>query len=163
MQPMKPTIHMLCGLPCSGKSTLAKKIETEMKTFTLSLDEWMVAIFGSNHSDMIGVQYAPKVMLLMNNLRTRLLEYGVDVIIDDGFTTRASRDVMRKMAMELGVNYKLYFLSCTEEMLLQRLQRRNANLKDGEVFIPEHKFKKFLEIFEPPGDDEDFILISEIT
>lgn len=160
---MKPTIHMLCGLPCSGKSTLAKKIETEMKAFTLSFDEWMVAIFGSNHSDMIGFQYAPKVTILMNILRTRLLEYGIDVIIDDGFATRASRDGMRKMAMELGVNYKLYFLSCTEEILLQRLQRRNTNLKEGEVFIPEYKFKKFLEKFEPPGDDEDFILIIEIT
>jgi len=160
---MKPTIHMLCGLPCSGKSTLAKKIETERKAFTFSFDEWMVSIFGPNHSDMIGSQYAPKLIILMNNLCTRLLELGVDVIIDDGFTSRDSRDGMRRMAVELGANHKLYFLSCAEEILLQRLQRRNANLKDGEVFIPEYKFKKFLEIFEPPGDDEDFILVNENT
>lgn len=160
---MKPTIHMLCGLPCSGKSTLARKIETERKAFTFSFDEWIISIFGPNHSDMIGFQYSDKVMILINKLRTRFLMLGVDVIIDDGFTSRASRDGMRKMAAELGVNHKLYFLSCAEEILLQRLQRRNANLKYGEVFIPEYKFKKFLEIFEPPGNDEDFILINENT
>jgi len=152
---------MLCGLPCSGKSTLARKIETEIKAFTFSFDEWIVSIFGTNHSDMIGFQYAPNVINLIDKLRTRLLELGVDVIIDDGFTTRASRDGMRKMATELCVNCKLYYLSCAKEILLQRLQRRNANLKDGEVFIHEYKFQKFLEIFEPPSDDEEFILINE--
>jgi hypothetical protein len=154
---------MLCGLPCSGKSTLARKIETERKAFTFAPDEWIVTILGPKHSDMIGFQYSPNVMILINKLRNRLLEIGVDVIIDDGFTSRASRDGMRKMAAELCVNHKLYFLYCAKEILLQRLQIRNANLKDGEVFIPEYKFKKFLELFEPPDDDEEFILINENT
>lgn len=78
-------------------------------------------------------------------------------------SNKASRDGMRKMATELGVNYKLYYLSCAKEILLQRLQRRNANLKDGEVFIAEYKFQKFLETFETPSDDEEFILINENT
>jgi len=160
---MKATIHMLCGLPCSGKSTLARKIEKERKAVTFSPDEWMAMVFGPDHSDIIGLKYAQNVASLMYRTYARLIELDIDIIIDDGFGSRASRNHIRQKATELGVNQKLYFLSCSEEILLQRLHKRNAELKYGEIYIPEWKFKKIQEFFEPPNEDEEFVLIQETT
>ena len=156
---MKATIHMLCGLPCSGKSTLARKIEKERKAVIFSPDEWMSIIFGPCHSDRRGFDYAQNVASLMNRIYARLVELNIDIIIDDGFISRASRNSIRQEATKLGADHKLYFLSCSEETLLQRLRKRNAELKDGEIYIPEWKFKKIRELFEPPDENEEFILI----
>ena len=36
-------IYFLCGLPSSGKTTLAKRLETEKEAARLTLDERMIA------------------------------------------------------------------------------------------------------------------------
>src|ERR1700730_9936253 len=36
-----PTLLLLCGLPGSGKTTLAKKLERERHALRLSPDEWL--------------------------------------------------------------------------------------------------------------------------
>ena len=35
---------MLCGLPGSGKTTLAKKLENERQAIRLCPDEWVIAL-----------------------------------------------------------------------------------------------------------------------
>jgi predicted kinase len=41
------TIILLCGLPGSGKTTLAQNLERERPALRLSEDDWMVQLFGS--------------------------------------------------------------------------------------------------------------------
>jgi len=160
---MKPTIHMLHGRICSGKTTFAKQLEKDKKAVRFSADEWMAQLFGSKHSDLDGINYSNKVRELIYSLYTRLLSLGIDVILDDGFWTRADRNHMRKHADELDVNHKLYFISCPEEVLLNRLKKRNENLQDNALNISESKFKMAKDIFEPLGEDEEFELIDMNT
>ena len=41
-----PTLFLTCGLPGSGKTTLAKRIEQERPALRLTADEWLFALFG---------------------------------------------------------------------------------------------------------------------
>ena len=36
------TLHLMVGLPCSGKTTLAKQLEQERSALRLTPDEWQV-------------------------------------------------------------------------------------------------------------------------
>ncbi|MGI6665381.1 MAG: AAA family ATPase [Christensenellaceae bacterium] len=42
------TIHFIVGLPCSGKTTFAKKLEKSEKALLLSPDDWQIRIFDNN-------------------------------------------------------------------------------------------------------------------
>lgn len=155
---------MLCGLICSGKTTLAKKIERENKAVIFSPDDWMIKLFGPNHSELDGLKYAPRVAELIRMTYTRLLELNIDIVLDDGFQKRASRDEVRSYAEKLGVNHKLYFLNYPEHVLLQRLSQRNTNNKDNQLIIPKSNFHIVKKLFEPPKKEEElFELINENT
>ncbi|MBI5961278.1 MAG: AAA family ATPase, partial [Chloroflexi bacterium] len=38
----------MVGLPCSGKTTLAQKLEREQSALRLTTDEWHVRLFGQD-------------------------------------------------------------------------------------------------------------------
>ena len=45
------TLILLCGLPCAGKTTLARQLEREYTALRLSPDEWHVRLFGQDLED----------------------------------------------------------------------------------------------------------------
>ena len=47
---MKASVYLMCGLPCSGKTTLAKRLESESKAVRFSIDEWMLNFYGETMS-----------------------------------------------------------------------------------------------------------------
>ena len=40
------TLHLMVGLPCSVKTTLARQLEQEVSTLRLTPDEWHMRPFG---------------------------------------------------------------------------------------------------------------------
>jgi hypothetical protein len=40
------TLHLGCGLPCAGKTRLARQLEQEYAALRLTPDEWHTALFG---------------------------------------------------------------------------------------------------------------------
>ena len=42
------TLHLMVGLPCSGKTTLARKLEHERSALRLTPDEWQLRLFGQD-------------------------------------------------------------------------------------------------------------------
>lgn len=151
-----PTIHMLCGFICAGKTTLAQKLEREYAAVTFCPDEWIARLFGQEHSSQCVFIYAPKVSALISRTYEQLLKLKIDIILDDGFWSKAEREHMRKRASELGAKSKLYFLDCPKEILLQRLQKRNAECNPESVVVSEAKFKIAWERFQSPSADEKY-------
>ena len=41
------TLFLMCGLPGSGKTTLAKRIERERGALRLTHDEWIARLYGT--------------------------------------------------------------------------------------------------------------------
>ncbi|OME97801.1 hypothetical protein BK127_40355 [Paenibacillus sp. FSL H7-0331] len=137
----------MVGLPCSGKTTLARQLETKYSALRLTPDEWHIRLFGhdSRHDS---------VESLMWDVAARVLVLGVDVILDFGCWVQSQRDEFRSRAKNLGAVFKIHFADVPEEVLFERLKARNDMHKEGTFFIPEAKLKEWIKIFEPPSSQE---------
>jgi len=151
----------MVGLPCSGKTTLARELETRYSALRLSPDAWHIRLFGHDFGDDMEESDEKKhslrhdvVEYLMWDVAERVLVLGVDVILDFGCWVRSQRDEFRSRAHELGADFKIHFVDVSEEVLLERLKTRNAQLPEGTFHIPEGKLKEWMQLFEPPSQDE---------
>ena len=85
-------LHLLCGLPGAGKSTLAAKLEREHASMRLSPDEWIARLRGGDGRDE---EFRKRILDLQFDLAMRTLALGVDVVWDHGCWSRAERNVCR--------------------------------------------------------------------
>jgi predicted kinase len=45
------TLHLMVGLPCSGKTTLARELEMRYAALRLTTDEWHIRLFGRDFGE----------------------------------------------------------------------------------------------------------------
>ena len=119
-----PTLHLVCGLPGSGKTTLAKRLEHELPALRLAPDEWMTRIVGDGSDE----EKRAVVEAVQWDIAARVLSLGIDVILEFGFWSRSERDDFRSLASALASDTKLHFLDVPRDDLLKRLAQRNAEL-----------------------------------
>ena len=148
------TLHLMCGLPCAGKTTLARRLEQEHSALRLNIDEWHTRLFGQDAEDELHDARHAVIESLLWEIAARALVLGVNVILDFGLWARSEREDYRARAARLGASSELHFLDVPEDVLLRRLATRNAQLQEGAFFIPEAKFKEYLPKFQPPSHEE---------
>lgn len=102
----KPVLTLMVGLPGSGKTTLAKRLEAETGAVRFTPDEWHLFLFGDDfhHPEEHALHDArhDRVEQLMWSLGKQLLARGVSVILDFGFWAREEREEKYREAMALG-------------------------------------------------------------
>jgi predicted kinase len=140
----------LCGLPGSGKSTVARVLADELGAIRFSPDEWMHQI----GLDLFDQLVRGRVEALQWELAQELVLQGVTVIIEWGVWSRAERDTARARARELGVPIELIFLDAPLDVLWQRVQRRNEAGPPGTPIITRENLVEWSELFEPPTVEE---------
>lgn len=145
-----PTLFLICGLPCSGKTTLAKQLERERKALRLTPDEWMARIVGDGFDE----KKRAITEAIQWEIAARCLTLGINVILDFGFWSRTERDDYRTRAQNLGANLELCYLNVTMEELISRLNERNATLPENTFHIHEEQLLLWSSWFEPPTSDE---------
>ncbi|MBS4204548.1 AAA family ATPase [Lederbergia citrea] len=148
------TLHLMIGLPCSGKTTLARELEKKYSALRLTPDEWHIPLYGHDLDEKEHEARHDLVECMLWDLAARVLVLGVDVILDFGCWARSERDDFRSRAAELGADFKIHFLDVSEKELLERLAARNAQLPKNTFRIPEEKLKEWILMFEPPSQDE---------
>jgi predicted kinase len=99
---------LLCGLPGSGKTTLARQLETELAAVRLCPDDWLNDL----GVDLNDEPTRDRLELVFWTLAQRLLELGQSVILESGFWLRSDRDEKRLGARALGVGVELCYLRC---------------------------------------------------
>lgn len=148
------TLHLMVGLPCSGKTTLAKQIEHTRSALRLTPDEWIARLYGID-APLATLDAARDPMeALLWDVAARALVLGVDVILDFGFWSRTERDEFRRRAAELGADSELHFIDVPAAELLGRLADRNAARPPDTFFIDEARLRLWLKVFEPPTAQE---------
>ena len=148
------TLHLMVGLPCSGKTTLAKRLEQELPALRLTPDEWHTRLFGNDAEHPEHDNRHSIIMDMLWNIAARALILGVNVTLDFGFWARVEREDYRARAKQLGAGSEIHFLDVPEPELWRRLQERNSHESSGDFYIPEAMFKRYLPIFQPPTPDE---------
>lgn len=154
------TLHALHGLPGSGKTTFARKLADELPAVRFTPDEWMIALHGTNPAEALFREQHPRILALIMEHARRVLAAGVDVILDIGFWTRASRDEIRQRAAEWNVTLKFYALDCPAAIARQRVQDRTHRGGTDALVIDEAAFDQFLAQFEPMDSSETHLVVS---
>ncbi len=148
------TLHLMVGLPCSGKTTLAKKLEHELPALRLNLDRCHIHLFGQ---DAEGPEHDTRhnlIETMLWDIASRSLVLGMNVILDYGLWAQKERDDYRLRAKQLGAGCKIHFLDVPEAELLRRLAARNAHLPSDSFYIPEKSMRSWIDQFQKPTLDE---------
>lgn len=148
------TLHLMVGLPCSGKTTRARELEYTCSALRLTPDEWHVRLFGQDAEDPEHDARHTLIEALLWEIASRALVLGTNVILDYGFWAREEREDYRSRARQLGASSEVHFLDVPEEELLLRLARRNAQFSRTTFSIPEALMHPWMAFFQKPTPDE---------
>jgi predicted kinase len=163
---IKPTAHLIIGFIGAGKTTFARKLEKEIGVVRFTKDEWMVRIFGNSSfknkfENETFHEYDSKMAKLATDMALRCLTTGTSVIIDDGFWFKKQRDEMRQTLKNIGADAKFYYIDTPVDVMKARTVKRSENSPEDSFYITEQEFNDYLKTFEPPTDDEEFILVAQ--
>ena len=147
---------MMCGLTGSGKTTYAKRLEREHSAVRFSVDEWMIDLYGHHMPREVFDERLEVIRDLLWNVVRRLLELGVNVVLDFGFWKRTERLEFRARTEEVGATPLLYFFDIPLSELRRRLAARNEVLDEGTYEITPEMLEMFSGWFEPPTESEGF-------
>lgn len=146
----------MCGLPGSGKTTLARKLANEIPAIRLCTDEWQAALKidlkeGDYYSEMFHDLLEDQLWVFGQEL----IRFGQSIIFEKGLWRRSERDDKRREARELDVDIELHFFDVPVDELTRRLQNRNAEGRSDAFNITREQVQEyFTKFFQPPDEAE---------
>ncbi len=150
-------MNLICyaGLPGSGKTYAAIKMEQAIGAVRLSRDDIRARLFDTPTYSGKEKQVVFQIMI---HLAAYYLAEGKDVILDGmPFSKRAERDAARALAFGAGAKFELYHCTCSEKIALQRIAKQAGDhpAKDRD----EKLYYRVRSTFEPFGDDEAAVIL----
>lgn len=137
---------VVCGLPGSGKTTHAKRLEEELDAIRFCPDEWLEAL----SLDLYDEARRAKIEALQWQLAQEVLRRGVSAIIEWGTWGKAERDALRLGARDIGVPVELHYLSVPVDTLFERVQRRGMESPP----ITREQLSNWMKVFQEPTSEE---------
>ena len=149
-----PRLFLMCGLPGAGKTTRAKQLEEEHQAVRLTPDDWLEAIHQPAWTRQDHDCLRDPLESLQWSIAERLLELGVNVIIDWGLWGRDERDRLRELAKRFGARVEVQFLNPPHEVLVERLAERRVGCDDLSFCVSDEELDLWSAAFQHPTPDE---------
>jgi predicted kinase len=135
---------LICGLPATGKSTVARKLAKALGAEVLRTDIIRRELMAEpTYSEDEKAMIYSAVFLIADYL----VKHDVNVIIDGTFYRESYRKIPKKIAGKRGKRFFLIETRCPEDIVLRRLEKRKRNLRspsDADVNVY-HKIKGLFE------------------
>ena len=141
---------LICGLPASGKTALARRLAPKIPAIRLDKDEWTSHLGLDVWDDDLRVRVERQLWALTQDL----LVQGQSVILEWGHWARGERDEKRLGARALGVQVELRYLEAPLEELIERAERRTASGEWSAAPMTRAHFERWAATFEPPDEEE---------
>lgn len=123
------TMILVCGLPGSGKTTFAKRIEAERNAIRMCPDDWIEAVLADPDDREEKSRLRDAVENLQWELGKTYLVKGFTVILENGFWSREERDQYAMEALEIGARIELYAMDSSDlDKIWRRIEQRNLTL-----------------------------------
>jgi len=146
----RPTSFLTVGLPGTGKTTDARRIDVEKKALRLTKDEWLKALYGlanpPSASDVIEGR--------LDEIRLRALELGINVVIDYGLWDRDELSALRRAEADLGAAVEMRHFELTPAEQRRRLDRRQAEQPHTTWHMSDEELAEWAAIFSVPTPGE---------
>jgi aminoglycoside phosphotransferase family enzyme/predicted kinase len=158
----RPTVWVVCGLPASGKTTMAKMIAkilslgligsdvVRKKLFGMPLHESQDLPFeeGMYSKESTALVYGKLLMMAQEEIQK-----GRSIILDATFSTSHQRNEALRLARDMDAD--IIFVEClaSNETLKKRLSIRNSSATISDARL--HHFKQFKDRFEPISELAD--------
>jgi len=151
----------MCGLPGSGKTTLARRLADETPAIRLCTDEWQSALKvdlkeGDYYSEAFHDSLEAQLWIHAQDL----IRHGQTVIFEKGLWLRSERDQKRREARWLGVDIELHYFDVPIDELVRRLEKRNSERDPNTFCLTKEQIEAYFKSFEPP-DEAELALFSE--
>lgn len=146
-----------CGLPFSGKSTLARGISDRTGFARISVDDLIPEIALMDRDVIPSESWRDAYLCALRSTEDHLRR-GQSVVFDSVGHTRKNRYRLRRLAERTGSNYMVIHLSVAREMALERLLGNQAHPVRPNV--PIDGFDAIARDFEPPDSSEPVLAYS---
>ena len=153
----RPVLFVLCGLPFSGKSTLARALSERFPLEHIEIDQVheQRGVVPGQGRRVADEDWRAAFQRSFRRLHA-VLAAGGSVVWDTASYRRAQRERIRGVAARYGATAHLIYLATPEAEARRRLER---NRETGERRdVPDDNFFEVALDFEVPGPDEDPIL-----
>jgi predicted kinase len=138
-------LGIMCGMPLSGKSTFARKLQ-EQGWVRVSLDDIRLSV----HGEVYKAEAEPYVWESAELMVRSLLKSGHHVIVDTTNRTRDRRQRWIRVAKEFGLALEIYHVDTDYETC----KHRNKTLKR----LSKEMLKQIYNEFEMPRPDEGVVI-----
>jgi predicted kinase len=136
---------LLCGLPGAGKTTLGKELEVSLPAVRLCPDEWMADL----GIDLFDADFRLRLEGALWRHAQVLLRLGQNVVLENGFWSRAERASFLVGGRALGALVELRYLDVPLEKLVRRLEARVGSVRISRAMLVD-----YAELFEVPDSAE---------
>lgn len=138
-------LHLLCGVPGCGKSTLAESLSG----YVISTDQLRKFLCG----DEAIFKHDKLVFQLLETITKYMVSNKQNVIIDATNITIKSRKIFIDIAKEHGAKVIVHWIDCP----LAKAKERNSN---RERHVPEVVISSMYKSFQPPTTQEGIDIIN---
>jgi predicted kinase len=146
----RSTLFLAVGLPATGKSTAARRLEVEQHALRLTKDEWMKALYGEQNPPSASDVIEGRLI----EIGLRALELGSNVVIDFGLWGRDERSALRQAATDRGARVEMHYFELSQDEQRRRLDQRQTQEPHTTWPISEEELSEWSDIFQIPTPGE---------